>query len=266
MFMRRMIIAALLSLAGLRGQGAPARPAFELASIKPDNILQTSFDIVPRRSGNRITMHNTQLAMVIAYAYRVANPSWEVTGSVRLPDGWNFYDIEAVVGGDGSGAVSDDELRLMFQTLLSERFKLKVHRETREMTAYELVVAKGGAKLKAADPDGEVTLDGQPIEQGNSFSAYGADGGTHLLGRSASMERLVYALSGRLRAPVVDRTGLTGLFDYNVVFSREDVPSDAGGPPALATALQEEMGLRLEKGRSQVEIIVVDHVEKPSAN
>src|SRR5580698_7376259 len=115
--MRRMVIAALLTLAGLRGQSAPARRAFDLASIKPDNILQTSFDIVPRRSGNRITMHNTQLAMVIAYAYRVANPSWEVTGNVHLPDGWNFYDIEAIVGGD----VSDDELRLMFQALLEDR-------------------------------------------------------------------------------------------------------------------------------------------------
>lgn len=257
-----MVIAALLTLAGLRGQSAPARRAFDLASIKPDNIMQTSFDIVPRRSGNRITMHNTQLAMVIAYAYRVPNSSWEVTGNVRLPDGWNFYDIEAIVDGE----VTDDDLRLMFQTLLEERFQLKIHRETREMTAYDLVVAKGGAKLKRADPDGEVTLDGQPIEQGNSLSAYGADGGTHLLGKSASMERLVYALSGRLRAPVVDRTGLTGPFDYDVVFSREDVPSDTGGPPALATALQEKMGLRLEKTRSQVDIIVVDHVEKPSAN
>ena len=134
------------------------------------------------------------------------------------------------------------------------------------MTAYDLVVAKGGAKLKRANPDGEVALDGKPIEQGNSLSAYGADGSTHLVGKSASMDRLVYSLSGRLRAPVVDRTGLTGPFDYDIVFSREDVPSDTGGPPALATALQEEMGLRLEKTRRPVDIIVVDHVEKPSAN
>lgn len=205
-------------------------------------------------------MHNTQLAMIIAYAYRIPNPSWQVTGNVRLPAGWNFYDIEAIV----HGTVSDDDLRRMFQTLLEDRFKLKIHRQIKEMTAYNLVVAKGGPKLKRADPDGEVTLDGQPIEQGNSLSAYGADGGTHLVGKSASMDRLVYSLSARLRAPIVDRTGLTGPFDYNIVFSREDNPSDTNGPPALATALQEEMGLRLEKTRSQVEIIVVDHVEKPT--
>ncbi len=260
--MRRIVIAAAFSFAALRGQNTSARPAFDVASIKPDNIMQTSFDIVPRRSGDRITMHNTQLVMVIAYAWHIANPSFQVIGNVHLPDGWNFYDIEAIAG----NSVSDEQLRLMFQTLLEDRFKLKVHRESREMTAYELVVAKGGPKLKRADPDGEVTLDGKPIEQGNSLSAYGADGGTHLLGKSASMERLVYALSGRLRAPVVDRTGLTGPFDYDVVFSREDVPSDTGGPPALATALQEKMGLRLEKTRSQVDIIVVDHVEKPTHN
>jgi len=260
--MRRIVIAALFTFAALRGQNAPARPSFDVVSIKPDNILQTSFDIVPRRSGNRITMHNTQLAMVIAYAWHVANPSFQVTGNVRLPDGWNFYDIEAIV----AGSPSDDDLRLMFQALLKDRFKLRIHRETREMTAYDLVIAKGGPKLKRAEPDGEVALDGQPIEPGNSLSAYGTDGGTHLIGKSASMERLVYSLSGRLHAPVLDRTGLTGPFDYNVVFSREDDPSDTGGPPALITALQDELGLRLEKTRSQVELIVVDHLEKPTPN
>lgn len=257
-----MILAALFGLSLLYGQNQPAKPSFDVASIKPDNIMQTSFDIVPRRSGDRITMHNTQFAMVIAYAYKIANPSWQVT-NVHLPDGWNFYDIEAIVGNQ---AVSDDELRQMFQTLLEDRFKLKFHRESKEMTAYDLVVAKGGPKLKSSDPDREIALDGKPIEQGNSLSAYGADGGTHLIGKSASMDRLLYALSGRLNAPVLDRTGLTGLFDYDIVFSREDSPSDTGGPPALATALQEEMGLRLEKTRGQVDIIVVDHVEKPSAN
>jgi uncharacterized protein (TIGR03435 family) len=260
--MRRIVIAALFSVAGLYGQHAPARPAFDVASVKADNILQTSFDVVPRRSGNRVTMHNTQLGMLIAYAWHVSNPSSQVIGNLHLPDGWNFYDIEAIA----DGSVSDDQLRLMFQSLLEDRFKLKVHRETREMTAYDLVVAKGGSKLKQADPDGEIMLDGKPIEQGNSLAVYGADGGTHLVGKSVSMERLVYALSGRLHAPVLDRTGLTGPFDYNVVFSREDDPSDTGGPPALVTALQEELGLRLEKTRRQVEVIVVDHVEKPSSN
>ena len=266
--MRRTVFAALLSFVvlrgqvALRGQNAPARPVFDVASVKVDDIMQTSFDIVPRRSGNRITMHNTQLGMVIAYAWHVANPPWQVTGNVGLPAGWNCYDIEAIV----SGSPSDDELRLMFQTLLEDRFKLKAHRETREMPAYDLVVAKGGTKLKRADPDGEITLDGKPVEQGNSLSAYGADGGTHLIGKSVSIERLAYSLSGRLHAPVLDRTGLTGPFDYNVVFSREDSPSDTAGPPALVTALEEEMGLRLEKTRRLVEIIVVDHLEKPSAN
>src|SRR6185312_13127664 len=117
--MWRVIVAGLVTLAVLYGQHERARPSFDVASIKPDNILQTSFDIVPRRSGNRITMHNTQLAMVIAYAYGIANPSWQVT-NVRLPDGWNFYDIEAIVG---NPAVSEDELRQMFQTLLDDRFK-----------------------------------------------------------------------------------------------------------------------------------------------
>jgi uncharacterized protein (TIGR03435 family) len=113
---------------GLLAQSALSRPAFEVASVKR-NTANGQWDQIPRLSGDRVIMHNTQLRNIVNYAYRVQY-LYEVAGNVDLPEGWNRYDIEAKV----AGSPTDDELRRMFQSLLEDRFKLKVHRETREMT------------------------------------------------------------------------------------------------------------------------------------
>ncbi len=89
-------------------------------------------------------MHNTQLIQVVTYAYHVAYPAWELAGNYRLPDGWNWYDIEAIA----PGSPDDDELRLMFQTLLEDRFQLRFHRETREVPTYDLVLGKRAAQAE----------------------------------------------------------------------------------------------------------------------
>ncbi len=206
-------------------------------------------------------MHNTQLRMIVAYAYHIPNSSWQVVGDLHLPENRRWYDIEAIA----TGSPDDEDLRLMFQSLLRDRFKLKVHREVRDTTGYDLVLAKGGSKLHLAVPDRQITLEGQSIDAGTGKISYAADG-AHLIGKASSIGQLIFALSGRLRAPVRDRTGLTGLFDYDVVFARDESASDIGGAPAMTTALQEELGLRLEKNRTKVDVIVIDHVESPSAN
>ena len=231
--MRRKAIAILFTAAFLctglaQSQNAAKRLAFDVVSVKPDNIDQLTFDYVPRRSGDRIIMHNTQLRMVIAYAYNIPNSSWQVVGTLHLPLDWIWYDIEAIA----SGSPSDDQIRVMFQTLLKERFKLKVHRETRLLNGYDLVVARGGSKLKPAVPGNEMSVEGRVIEPGTGLVAWANDG-AHLVGNGASMEQLVFTLSGRLRGPVTDRTGLTGRFDYNVAFARDDRPSDVNSPPEL---------------------------------
>src|ERR1035438_4667126 len=106
--MQRVWIASLLTFAiasSVFGQPAPRRPSFEVASVRL-NTLNGPIDIVPRRSGDRVSMHNTQLIQVVAYAYHVANPAWEVAGNYRLPDGWNWYDIEAIA----PGSPDDDQV------------------------------------------------------------------------------------------------------------------------------------------------------------
>ena len=236
-----------------------AKPSFEVASVKR-NTTNGQMDATPRRSGNRVIMHNTQLFSVFFYAYGLKG-NYQYSGSVRLPDGWNWYDIEATV----EGSPSDDQLRLMFRTLLEDRFKLKVHHETRETPTYDLVVAKNGPRLKEARPDSRIAIDGKLLSTGKG-GVMGGEDGAHLLAKGGSIDMIVAALSGELRAPVVDRTGLTGSFDFDVRFLPENSRPDAEPGPSLATAIQEELGLRLEKSKGSVEVVVIDHVEKPDEN
>jgi uncharacterized protein (TIGR03435 family) len=261
--MQRVWIARLLSFgiaSGMLAQPASNRPSFEVASVRL-NTLNGPTDYVPRRSGDRVSMHNTQLVQVVAYAYHVANLAWELAGNYRLPDGWNWYDIEATA----PGSPDDDELRLMFQALLEDRFQLRVHRENRDSPTYDLVIGKGGSKLKPATPESKVTVDGRPIRSGAAIVAFSVDG-ADLVGKGATTAQLASSLSGRFNAPVHDRTGLTGTFDYNVVFSWDDNPSDVSGLPTLMTAIQQELGLCLEKSKGTVEVLIVDHIEKPTPN
>jgi uncharacterized protein (TIGR03435 family) len=256
--MYRILIAGVLAC-GLFAQPAAKRPSFELASVRL-NTVNGPTDIVPRRSGDRVSMHNTQLGSIVGYAYHLTNLGLELEGNYRLPDGWNWYDIEAIA----PGSPGDDELRLMFQTLLEDRFKLSVHRETKQGFIYDLVIGKGGSKLKPAAPEIQVTVDGKPIHAGAVGVVGGLDG-PHLVGNGATAEQLASSLIGQLKAVVRDRTGLVGTFSYNVVFARDD-PSDLSGLPTLESALQQELGLRLEKNKGTVEVLVVDHVEKPTPN
>jgi uncharacterized protein (TIGR03435 family) len=229
--------------------------SFEVASVR-ENVVDDPFtDYVPRRSGDRITMHNSQLVAVVAWAYGLTNSNYQLVAGQWQKELWDSYDIEA----RAPGAVGEEDLRLMFQGLLRERFRLKVHRETRELAAYDLVVARSGAKLTAA-----------PVRSVKNSIGFGGssswveitDGGPRLIGRGASMEELAVVLTGKMGAPVRDRTGIAGGFDYSVAFSSGVEASEA---PVLPTAIQ-ELGLRLEKSKGLFEVLVVDGVEKASEN
>ena len=250
-----LLVAFVLNLSG-----QSQRPSFEVASVKL-NTASMPNQMVPHRSGDRVTMLNTTLGAVVAFAFHLDSPDWQLAGSLQLPAGWNWYDIEAIA----PASTSDDDLRLMFQSLLEDRFKLRTHRETREMTGYSLVIGKGGSKMKPPDPESRIGAEGKFTPAGSTMIGMFNDG-AHLLGKGASMEQLVAALSGRLRGPVRDRTGLTGTFDFNVVFARENDPADVSTGPALTTVIQRDLGLRLEATKGTAEVLVIDHIEKPSEN
>lgn len=247
----------------LFGQPAQQRPSFEVASVRanliddPRDPRYTAFtDYVPRRSGDRITMRNSQLRTILAWAYHLTNSNYQLVAGRWEKSLWeDSYDIEALT----SGSPSDDDLRRMFQTLLQDRFNLKVHWETKELPAYDLVVARSGSKLSLAPPRPEKNSIGFG---GSSSWVELTTKGTRLVGRGASMEELAVVLTGKMNAPVRDRTGLTGAFDYSLAFSSGVDGSDA---PVLATALH-ELGLSLEKSKGEFEVLVIDRLGKPSGN
>jgi uncharacterized protein (TIGR03435 family) len=190
--------------------------------------------------------------------------------------GWTksaMFDIEAKVAPEDAPklkGLSRDRRYQMLVPFLEERFGLKFHHETRELPVYTLVVAKGGIKMQESKPS-------DPSTQGRKM----------LMARKGNIESgdmgikdLAHVLSQQLGRTVVDDTGLTGKYDYKLVWTPDDAPPpmaasgasgqqstlpDASGP-SLFTALQEQLGLKLETKKAMSDVIVIDHIEQPSAN
>jgi uncharacterized protein (TIGR03435 family) len=199
--------------------------------------------------------------MMVGYAYQVQ--PHQISGE-SLP---GVFDIEATM----EGSPGDDQVRLMLQRLLAERFHLIIHREVKEVRAYELVVDKRGSKLTTTLDDRQMMLDGRPTPPG--VGMYSSRSGPQMIGKTASMAQLAEALAGTLRGPVADHTGLAGTFDFNVHYAIESpdaLQATAGevtNAPTLIFAIREQLGIRVvEFGKGSIEDLVVDHVEKPSAN
>jgi len=174
----------------------------------------------------------------------------------------------------------------MLQALLEDRFALKLHRETREGSVYDLTIAKGGPKLKATPEGGCVPLDlnqnrmpekpapGEPrVRYCGSMQSSSGMGKTTMSGWGATMANIAGMLSPGVGRDVIDKTGLTGLFDYRIEFSRDEVradvhPGEASMPEgsSLFTAIEEQLGLKLVSAKGPVEYVVIDHVERPTDN
>lgn len=156
-------------------------------------------------------------------------------------------------------------MMLMLQTLLADRFNLKVHRETRQDNVYALVVAKSGPKL---EPPKDTTRSYVGMSRGKV--AWLADGrpdfsaATEIVtGHNASMAQLALYLGGVMRRPVEDKTGIEGQYDFRIEYATDDSSADF---PALSTVLQRDAGLRFNAAKGPVEFLIVDRAEKPSPN
>jgi len=215
--------------------------------------------------------------------------------------GSGYFQIEA----KADTAASTDQMRLMLQTLLGERFKLKTHHETRDVNAYVLVEAKGGNKLQQAkDENGNpitalpppeelgekakaAMLSGRPLKQGPgslSVRMSANEGLSELNAVAMSMNRFASSLTGFVGRKVVDKTGITGFYDIKLSFAYDPQlsqmkmigpggPGSAGPAPASApagasifTAIQDQLGLKLEPDKVPTDFIVIDSAEKPSEN
>jgi uncharacterized protein (TIGR03435 family) len=236
-------------LAALAAFGQMAAPtAFEVASVKPN----TSGSGSSRTSGTtgQLTITNRSLKELIEMAYSIQDfqlsaPDW--LGSAK-------FDIVAKIPA-GAGA---NQRPAMMRALLADRFQLAVHRESKEMPAYALVAARGGPKLQQVEPGG------------TNMNNNGNNNSRQITAERVSMAGLAETLARIVEHPVVDRTGLQGVYKLKLEYApdnaKPDGPDGAAGPSIYA-ALQEQLGLKLQTQKLPVEIIVVDRVERvPTEN
>jgi uncharacterized protein (TIGR03435 family) len=261
---------------------AQSRDVFEVASVKPAG--EASVDAMTRFGGgcdggfprverNRFTATTTLYALM-TWAYGFNNrggcsfvsygdfisggPAWvksdRFTIQALMPDGSPEYTTTQFLNGDAP------KLEIMIKNLLADRFRLTIHRETKEVSGYALTVGKGGAKLTAAKDTDGATL-GAPVQRRTDGSV-----NQHFVARRTSMTYVALMLGVLTRKPVVDRTGITGEFTFDVEFAPENAAAGDSSAPSLFTAIQEKLGLKLESAKVPAEVLVIDRAEKPSEN
>jgi uncharacterized protein (TIGR03435 family) len=236
-------------------QGSP--PTFEVASIKPSEDPPGSVSGIFENRG-RVNAKNVTLKRCVRGAYNIPEP--QIVGGPKWVDQDRYY-IEA----KAAVPATDRELMLMLQTLLADRFKLVVHREQRVISGFRLVLGNRGLKAQASTPD----RDSVGRSQRGRIEAEGY-----------TMGQLAVKLSEALHQPVLDTSRVDGIFDFKLEWTPDDMQArlasadqragnntpetDAG--PSIFTALQEQLGLKLEPGRVPTEILVIDSAEKPLEN
>ena len=277
-------MAILLGIAALGVIAQPAaRPKFEVASIKPSE--QVSFMAIrPLPSGRLIV--NAPLRLMIQNAYRLQ--PFQIVGGPRWIDS-ERYTIEAKAEGNPDRA----QMMEMLQSLIEDRFHFQSHRETRELPVYDLVAAKGGVKMAA--PSGHCAdwdRDGPPPPpSGSGQSAVPCGhliislrpGNSSMQGDDVPVPELTRMLAVVLGRDVIDKTGYTGKLNIRLDFTPDSTtaglpnvprpmepinppPSAESGPPSIFTVVQQQLGLKVESTKGPVEVLVIDHVERPSAN
>ncbi len=271
---------------------------FEIATIKPKPFTGDNDGVAGFFGDNTFRARNYSLRAIIEVAYGTpvgmhnllsGGPNWLTS---------ERYDMTAKMDADTADRLKklrpDERTRIqnrMLQELLADRLKLAIHREPRELPVYFLTIAKNGLKLKEAKPGD--TCEKAPYadkfaggaQAGGMFLVSGTHPGHNtqtIYGFGVSVATLAWELTFYAQRSVQDRTGLTGTYDFTLEFCRDQlasgssavgpnsqaVPSaaDPCGAPPLLTAVQQQLGLRMEAGKGPVEIIVIDHVERPSGN
>jgi uncharacterized protein (TIGR03435 family) len=253
--MRLWVMSFIVFAASLFGQIAAAQPtpnpSFEVASVKlhPEPVT-ASYD--PMVRGSTVVGTACSLRDMITVAYNVrydqlaGGPNWLTS---------EHYDLEAKASGDAP--LTRDQGMAMLRTLLAERFQLKVHREMREMPVYELVIAKNGPKFKPSAPDAK----GGMVTRGTAAGLMRTEA------TRGTMERLARQLSNTAGRPVLEKTGLAGDYAFTLEWTSGDrAPDPDSNVPSIFTAVQEQLGLRLQPAKDPIEMLVIDRAEKPSEN
>jgi uncharacterized protein (TIGR03435 family) len=286
-----LAVMPLICASAVYSQTADHQPAFEVVSIKPSAPYDPAVGRITRSRGGpgtddpgMYTCENCSLASLVSNAYDM--PQYRVTAPDWMPVTTFIVSTKVPVG------TTKDQFHLMLQNMLAERFKLAVHRDKKEMQMYELVVAKGGPKLKRSpgepppkdadtEPDRKASAplklaaDGYPaLSEGTSMAIM--NGRARLMYPRETMESFATMLSYQIGRPVTDATGVAGKFDISLFWdaggSRRSAAAEGNTPlagtsdpdagPTIFEAIQSQLGLKLESKKGPVDILVVDHAEK----
>jgi uncharacterized protein (TIGR03435 family) len=285
------IVAAVSFASAL--QSSPQRSAFEVASIKPSDPANSRF-VIGIQPGGRLVVNGATLQALIAYAYAVRNfqiiggPNWMTTDRWDIEARAEEGTVAPLTGPPDPNRPSPVGIRL--QSLLEDRFNLKLHRDTRELPIFELSQAKGGSKLKLSDdqtplkppepgPGPRAPQAGAPMPRGSMSMMIG---GGELEARAMAVTNLASSLAQIVGRTVIDKTELTGLYDFKLKWTPEvgqTIVGPAGPPPpgvllppvdpsgpSLVTALQDQLGLKLDSTKGPVQVLVIEAVQKPTEN
>jgi len=269
-------------------QSAPA-PAFEVASIKPANpdILQQRGFACGFARGRFYGLGDLRWFVACAYGIPAARSTQGIAGLPKWAADQPFEIQATFPGPDQGSSVSASQGMLMLQTLLADRFKLAVHRESKEVPSYSLVIARKDGKLgpqlqptpiACADWIGGGRQGEQPMVFGDLPCGRGQMAANIMRQSRVPLSQLASLLSPRVERPVEDRTGLSGLYAFDLRWAAPPSPADPLNdrsspaavpdnlPPSIFTALQEQLGLKLESTKTTTDLLVIDHVERPTPN
>jgi uncharacterized protein (TIGR03435 family) len=245
---------------------------FDVASIRlappPDAKFHVSVSSPPHSSRFEATNLPIKALLQIAYAFDApvnGAPDWTTN---------TFYNIQArsdEVADARLAKLTDNEVRLekrnAIRVLLTERLNLKTHLETRNSSIYNLVVGKGGVKMQVVPaPPASAEGEAPPQRPPADYQAHGSQHGLELVVSNSPMVGVTSVLSSMVEVPVIDKTGLTGLYNYTLQFGRDWSAHDPESWPSIFTAVQEQLGLKLEAVHESVPNLVVDHITKPTEN
>jgi uncharacterized protein (TIGR03435 family) len=245
---------------------------FDVATIRPaqpsDANFHASVSSPPHSSRFEVTNLPAKALIQIAYGFDaplVGAPDWV---------GDTFYTIRARSDEAADARLAQltvNEVRLekrnALRVLLAERFGLKTHLETRNSSIYNLVVDKGGVKMQVVPPPPPPADGGAPPPPPpTDVQAHGSQHGLEFVATNASMRAIAGVLSSMIEAPVVDKTGLTGAYNYTLQFGRDWSEHDPDSWPSIYTAVQEQLGLKLEAVHESVPNLVIDNITKPTEN
>jgi uncharacterized protein (TIGR03435 family) len=262
-----LVSISAISITSAQTASAPAAasaqataPAYDVMTIKPNVTGNGSTAFSLDTKGDHFVAHHVSLKQILQYVYDLNEDS--IAGVPAQFDDLRF-DIEAKIiepDMDALKKMNSEQRRAMLRPLVTERFQLKTHTESRILLVYELVVVKGGPKCKLADDQTKLGW--------GDIGLYYNRSDIKLEGRGLPMAHLAKTLADQLHRSVVDKTELTGNYDLTLQWTPDDAPAsaDADSAPSIYTAVQEQLGLKLQPAKAPVEVLVVDHAAMPSEN